>query len=192
MKIGRHKVVGSVSFEPMTVTVARQHLRNEDQSADDAVITGKITTARLAAEAFINQPICTRTFADYHYDFPDYIKLYYGNVSAVSSIQYYDGANALQTLSSANYYVDNVQGRAIIGLNEGYTWPDVYPNRYNGVVINYSAGYTTTGAIPEDLIDGMKLVLGTLYEGREDVGGRKSMMLTRAQALWHPYRLYDE
>ena len=191
MKIGRHKVTGSVSFEPFTTTVAKAHLR-VDHSDDDTLIGSLITAVRLAAEAFIDQPICSRTFSDYHYDFPDVIKLYYGNVSSVSSIQYYDGANALQTLSSAYYHVDNVQGRAIIGLNDGYTWPDVYDDKHNGVVINYTAGYTTTGSIPENLILGMKLMLATFYEQREDVGGRRSVIPTRAEALLHPYRLYDE
>ncbi len=189
--IGRSKILTSASFEPMTTALAKSHLR-VDHSDDDTLIGTLITAARKAAESFTGISICSKTFADYHEDFPSYITLYYGNVSSVSAIQYYDGANAQQTLSNTYYNVDSVEGRAIIRLNDGYTWPDVYAGRHDGVIVTYTAGYSTSAAVPEDLTLGMKLIIAKYYEQREDVGGARSFVPTRAESLMHPYRIYDE
>jgi uncharacterized phiE125 gp8 family phage protein len=177
----------------MSLTQAKAHLRiNDDQTDEDDLIEALITAVRKAAESFTGISICSKTFADYYTDFPAYMTLYYGNVSSVSAVQYYDGANAQQTLSSAYYNVDGVEGRAVIRLNDGYTWPDVYANRHDGVIVTYTAGYSTSAAIPEDLVWGMKLTLSRFYEQREDVGGARSFVPSRAESLMHPYRVYDE
>ena len=67
-------------------------------------------------------------------------------VTSVSQIQYYDGDNVLQTLSTSNYIVDTKSkpGRIYVSDLEGtYTRP-------NAVEVTFVAGYADIDAVPEE------------------------------------------
>jgi len=72
--------------------------------------------------------------------FPRTIVIPFSPVVSVESIQYYDTANVLQTLSAALYEVDTQPQRAEIRPVEGECWPQIY-NRFNAVLVNYTVGY---------------------------------------------------
>jgi hypothetical protein len=114
-------------------------------------------------------------------------------VVSVASVKYYDGDGTLQTLSTDAYYVDDYAGRIV--LVDGTSWPTTSV-RPNAVLIRYHAGYSLPGDSPDTnplsfgLKAAMLLVLGALYENREDQAGDVLTELPLgAKALMMPYKV---
>jgi hypothetical protein len=108
--------------------------------------------------------------------------LYWGNVTAVAHIKYYNTANVLTTFT--DYEVDLVMDRARIVINSGVTIPDTY-DRPNTLAVTYTAGFAT---IPDDIIAAMKLIVGELFEKRENT---VKQLPTAAEWLLAPYKLWQ-
>lgn len=106
------------------------------------------------------------------------IELPIGNLSSVTSIQYYDGDNTLQTWDSSNYIVDtNSKLPRISAVN---SYPSTY-DRINAVVIMAVFGYGADDtSVPEIVQSAIKLQVRDLYDNPDDPVREKnvaSMML---------------
>ena len=165
--MAQYKLVTGPSSEPITLGEAKLYLRVDD-STEDALITAIITAAR---RKFENDT--------YHYLMPQTWELYLNqneinaeqisinksDITAISSVKYYDQSNTQQTLST-NDYQTAIQGRPYsIQLT---TVPQVY-NRLEAMVIRFTLGYTNAAAVPEDIKTAIKTLIGTLYENRQTV-----------------------
>ena len=165
--MAQYKLVTGPSSEPITLAEAKLYLRVDD-STEDALITAIITAAR---RKFENDT--------YHYLMPQTWELYLNqneinaeqisinksDITAISSVKYYDQSNTQQTLS-ANDYQTAIQGRPYsIQLT---TVPQVY-NRLEAMVIRFTLGYTNAAAVPEDIKTAIKTIIGTLYENRQTI-----------------------
>jgi hypothetical protein len=80
---------------------------------------------------------------------PQHIRLLRPDLLALTSVQYYDTNNALQTLDPTLYLVHSDEQAATIELLIGNFWPPTYL-REDAVQIAYDAGYTpkVTGSPP--------------------------------------------
>jgi hypothetical protein len=114
-------------------------------------------------------------------------------IASVDSLRYYDADGTLQTMSSSGYYVDDYGGRIV--LVSGTSWPTTQ-TRPNAVRVRYQAGYNLpddsplTNPLPYALKAAMLLVLGSLYEQREDSAEKAQQPIPLgAQSLMMPYRL---
>ncbi len=117
----------------------------------------------------------------------------------VESVQYYDTSNVLQTLAADNYDVIGVGGHSpgYISLKYGKSWPMVY-YRDEPVIVRFRAGYIDTdgspptGEIPAPIISAIKLMVGTLYQSRENVvlGVTPIVLPQAADYLLGYYRVY--
>ena len=165
--MAQYKLVTGPSSEPITLGEAKLYLRVDD-TTEDALITAIITAAR---RKFENDT--------YHYLLPQTWELYLNqneinaeqisinksDITAISSVKYYDQSNTQQTLST-NDYQTAIQGRPYsIQLT---TVPQVY-NRLEAMVIRFTLGYTNAAAVPEDIKTAIKTLIGTLYENRQTV-----------------------
>ena len=165
--MAQYKLVTGPSSEPITLGEAKLYLRVDD-TTEDALITAIITAAR---RKFENDT--------YHYLMPQTWELYLNqneinaeqisinksDITAISSVKYYDQSNTQQTLST-NDYQTAIQGRPYsIQLT---TVPQVY-NRLEAMVIRFTLGYTNAAAVPEDIKTAIKTLIGTLYENRQTV-----------------------
>jgi hypothetical protein len=74
---------------------------------------------------------------------PRHLTLLRPNLLTLTSVQYYDQTNTLQTLDPTWYLVHADQEPATIELLQPYMWPIVY-TREDAVQITYDAGYTPT------------------------------------------------
>ena len=99
--------------------------------------------------------------------FSDIIRLPLEPVSSVASITYYDGANALQTLSSDVYAsFTDARGYAV-ALQSRQAWPTTY-QRPDAVSVTFVAGYGATAAsVPARIKAAIKLHAAFLFEIRE-------------------------
>jgi Phage gp6-like head-tail connector protein len=178
-----YQLVTASSTSIITLAEAKAHLNIPTaETYDDTLITNLISVAQAKIEAETWRAIGSQTWKLW-FDYADvngYFNQFLSNSDAiigqpykilnitktplisVQSIQYYDVNNALQTLDSSKYQVDNVGDVARINI---ITLPVVY-NKMNAFVINFTCGYTT---IPEMLKHVAKMIVSSLYAYREDV-----------------------
>jgi uncharacterized phiE125 gp8 family phage protein len=154
--------------EPIHLDEMKLHLR-VDVTADDALITSQIRTAREIAETFTQRQLVAATwkrnlhrFPDrycQHDDFEDFysIRLLHPPVMAVTSITYIDTNGATQTLATSVYDLDKNAEPAVVRLKYVQIWP---PTREqpNAVTVNYISGYvapfTATANMPDLVVKG--------------------------------------
>jgi uncharacterized phiE125 gp8 family phage protein len=102
---------------------------------------------------------------------------------AVTSIVTIDADDMEEAVAGGLYVVDVAMapGRIICR-----TWP-APGRRYNGIRIDYQAGYGASwNDVPEALRQGMLHLVAHLYEGREEA---LAVTPPVAAGLWQPYRL---
>lgn len=163
--------------EPITLGEARTHLRvDSDDTSQDDLITGLVTSAREWCENYCRRSFCDRTLVMRMDCFPCEIWLPRGPLLAVSSITYLDSAGASQTLATDQYQVDAFFMPPRIVPPLGVVWPYTQAGAINAVTVTYTAGYGTGGSpedlsvVPSSLKAAMKLLVGHWYENRELMG----------------------
>ena len=119
----------------------------------------------------------------------------------MESVKYYDSDNVLQTLDSDDYDVDDVSEPARIRSVATTSFPSTY-DRLNAVQVRFVSGYgSDASAIPNPLIQAIRLIIGHWYENRETVviGTIANEIPFAAQALIDQFRIrtfpfegYDE
>lgn len=180
----RFEITDPASGLPLSVADAKEHLRVDIDTEDD-YIELLIKAAWGYAENYTGRPMMPITVKQYWDDFPGRsFVLYWGDVTAITSVKYYDSNNAEQTLSSSLYRVDMLMDRARIVFNSTASIPSVY-DRPNAVWVEYDAG---KAAVPDDMLHAMKLVVGELYEKRENT---VKQLPTVAEWFLAQYRLWQ-
>jgi uncharacterized phiE125 gp8 family phage protein len=159
-----HRTTVQPATEPVTLAEMRQHLGISDatDTSRDAVISARITSARLWAEDYTRKRFITQTVTAYGTDFPFTPETGYkvelkGPLQSVTSVKYLDTNGTQQTLSSILYIVDLVNP----GLVPAYavSWP-VVRAQPNAVEIAYIAGYGNAAAVPEPIKDAIRFIIG--------------------------------
>ena len=190
---------GAVVLEAVTLAEARDHLRLDvigGTHPDDSMIeTALIPAAREAAEHYTEATFARRAFTAIYDGFDDSgLSLGTGPVISVSSVAYKDENNASQVLDVADYVLDNVSKPGAIYPAFSTEFPAT--NGMPGsVVVTFLAG--PTDGLAEDVEplpliakQAILLILGHLYENRQDVGDIQMHALPMgARALLQPLRL---
>ncbi len=155
--------------EPISLTEAKAHLR-VSVSTDDDEITGWIETAREFVEDEIGI-VLVETQYDLILDrFPPgrgEILIPRYPLTFVNQITYVDAAGDEQILASDLYEWDMSRdpGRVYPAYEE--TWPPtlVHPR---AVAVRFTAGFGDAADVPERAKSAIKLIVGHLYEHREE------------------------
>ncbi len=190
----RVRLITAPESEPITLAQAKAHLR-VDIDDDDDLITGLIASARSVAEAFLHRALITQTrelVLDY---FPyDSLPLLFPPIQSVTSIIYTDTAGVQQTASPAIYQVDVDSEPGRIWPAYGQYWPTVRVLTLNNVRVRYVCGYGNSGEdVPADIRHALLLMIGSMYEHREDiiVGAGASEMPMSANNLLMRHVVHD-
>jgi uncharacterized phiE125 gp8 family phage protein len=164
------KVSTAPTTEPVSRTEMKLHLR-VDHTTDDDLIDALIKSAREWCEMFEGKSYMTQTITAYLDNFSNTILLPHPPLLSVSTVKYYDTGGTLQTLASSYYTVDTTAVPGRIYLAYGQSWPATR-DIPNAVEIIYTAGYhatqTTTTEVPARVKAAIKLIVGHLYEHREE------------------------
>lgn len=188
-------LITAPAAEPITTTEAKSHLR-VDSSDDDTYIGTLITAARQWIERTHGLALVNTTYdgsldafpVDGVIVFPKY------PLSSVTSITYHDDDLTTSTVfSSSNYQVDAAKRPPRIVLKNGSSWPSDSLRLSSGVVVRFVAGYGAAGsAVPEDIKNALKLLVGSMYAFREpEVSGTiVSKVGFAVDSLLAPHRLY--
>lgn len=137
-------------------------------SEDDTWLTMAIIVARQYIEKTCELSLITQTrrttFAGFH---KPWLTLAYGPTISITTIEYYDQANALQTL--ATYQAALESNPCLIVPAAGQPWPSTMPNRIDAVKVTYVAGYGAAENVPAALKQGILLLVDFWYSNRSAV-----------------------
>lgn len=166
-------LVTAATFEPITTQEAKDHLRVAHDD-DDIEIGVMVRTATTIAEALTGMRLCSQTvdiIADNWEALADpnnreILRLSVAPVTSVSSVKYYDGDDADTTMSSTLYWTDTNSVPARIQVKS--SWPSTN-ERIGNIRIRCVVGYSSKNAVPPHFKSAIKLIVGHLYENREQV-----------------------
>lgn len=173
--------------EPVTLDETKLHLR-VDEDADDDYITSLIKVAREDVEMRTRRTLMPTVFDMFLDRFPNpydsknpyvlfkkcpyQIPLPRLPLLSLSDdddffIKYYDTNGDIQELiEDTDFEIDRLSLPARVRPVTGLTWPDTY-DKFNAVNIRFTAGYLDAASVPEVAKQGMKLIIGDIYENRE-------------------------
>ena len=183
-----YRLVTGPATEPLTYSEAKAFLRLNDDS-EQTFVTTLITIARQIVEGQTWRPLISQTWA-LQFDASE-LNLFISNINkapiiSIDSVTYYDVNNALQTLSPTLYETDIYGNPARFRLK---SIPSVY-DRMGALIVNFVCGYTNAAAVPQAIKQAMLLIIGHLYENRQDVvtGTQVNEIPMASRYLLEPYR----
>jgi uncharacterized phiE125 gp8 family phage protein len=184
-------LVTAPTVEPLQLADAKAHLR-VDASHEDALIQRLIVAARRAAETATGRALCTQSWqwtAD-RWPCRAPITLPKAPVQSVTHVKYVATDGTLTTWSSAEWQADLTSELPRILPAYGYTWPSLR-DQMAAVRVEFVAGYGAAAAVPEDIKAAMLLIVGHLFEHREDVADFQVFQVPRAADwLLGPHKLH--
>lgn len=193
--------VEAATTYPLDLDFVRDHhLRGANGTAEDDYIFHLIKVATRSAEKYMRRPVMPQSYALVLDAFPTTIELPMP-IGEVISITYVDADGNTQTVSSADYQVSYAQSlgtrKGIISLVSGAVWPTTDSDNVAAVTVTFRAGFGANGSpetaeVPEDIKQGILLLIGELYKQRSEsvIGPGVAPAVVRAQSFWHPYRVY--
>jgi uncharacterized phiE125 gp8 family phage protein len=139
-------------------------------SAEDEYIESLITVARDIVQDHTGRRLINQTWNYYLDEWPykDNIKIPYAPLVSVASVGYTDCDGTTYTMSTTLYSVDTNSEPGRIVLENNGSWPSVTLHPMNPINIEYIAGYGTSTNVPKTIKQAMKLIVGDLYENREN------------------------
>lgn len=184
-----YKVVTPGIELPVTLELVRMHLRNEDLRADDELVRAYIRTAAATVERTYGLALIEQTIDQYHSAFPansdQPVLLRVAPLISITSVTYVDSAGDTQTWDADEYTTGRINGQPVIVPKVGYTYPSGLTTRPNAVTITYKAGFgLSADSVPNDIRSALLLMVGHLYENREDP---PNSLPRASEALLHPW-----
>lgn len=150
----------SPTVEPVTKTEVKRHLAiAESDTSNDNALDVLIESARRKLEEDTGLAVISQTYTQVFPVFADGLRLARKPISSVTSIQYFDGGNTSQTLSTSVYAFDASTQQ--IRLKADQSWPDVY-SRWDAITVTFVAGYANAAAVPANIKHAM-LALCAFY-----------------------------
>lgn len=172
-----YKLITAPTSEPISTADARLHLRNPDTSFND-LVDDCVKAARTQFESDVPcMQLLPATWGLYLDEWPSWDSLRKAHVLiekmpliGITHIKYYpEGeANLSEAWDTENYEADLISypGRIKLIADE---LPALNENKYNKVQITFTCGYATAAAIPSDIIQALKLLIGHYYENPQQI-----------------------
>lgn len=180
-------IVTAPASEPISLSEAREHLRVETTD-EDAYILGLIQSAREIAEQKTGRRLITQTWQLVRDNFAGRIQLL-ADTSAITSVSYQDTDNATQTLASSVYELRTTALVPEVGLKYSQSWPSILCHP-GSVTIEFTVGYGDDTAVPQPIKQAMLLLIGDMYEHREETSQMKlETMPMASKYLLSQYRV---
>jgi len=179
----------------VSLTTAKDHLR-VDHDLDDTLITAYVGAAYDMVEKYTGAFLQT-TDLEFHFDhIHEFTNIHAGPNAIIDRIidhgtqtkgvSYIDNNGDRQFLSSDDHQFDGVSYPSRLRVLE---IPTDVADQVNAFRVDVKTGYTNTDR-PDPLVSAMLLIIGHLYENRQDVGGFRTYETPMSSIfLMNPYRL---
>ncbi|WP_202948133.1 head-tail connector protein [Sinorhizobium fredii] len=182
------------AVKPVSLEEARAHLR-VDVDDEDTLITALIDAAISYLDGWsgvLGRCLVNQVWKQSLSDWPAcrFIRLPFPDVSA-ATVKYFDAANAEQTVSASLFERLEDERGTIIWFGDEFTYPTVFDDRRDGVLVEFTAGYGASATdVPAALRHAMLLIIGHWYENRESVviGNAPAALPMAFDALIAPFR----
>ena len=163
------KVITAAVIEPVTLAEAKLHLR-VDHDDEDTLITNLIKVARELVEDGTWRTLLTTTWELRLDDWPSMpLKMPKAPLQSITSVKYVNDAGVEATVASTVYDADTYSEPGRIFFKKGQSWPSVNLYERGAVRIQFKAGWLTAAEVPYKIKAAMLLLIGHLYENREEV-----------------------
>lgn len=158
------EVISGPSVEPLTLDQVKKQLEiSVSDTTHDIQLASMIQEAREQWEHDTDSVTCYQTLRIKVSDFYDAFELPKGPVQSVTSLQYYDGNNNLQTYSAANYSLHKDE----IRLGYQVTLP-AWSARWDAWAVTYRSGYSQDASlVPAIAKRAMLLLVANYFENRD-------------------------
>jgi uncharacterized phiE125 gp8 family phage protein len=172
-----------------------------DVTYDSVKLTRDIIASTKLAEDYCERSFLTQTWEMKLDDFPDVnrhnpkgaIHIPRGKVQSITSFGYYDLDGALITLAAGtDYYLDDVgEVSRLVPTSALNGWPTVDEFLPNAVSIVWVSGYADTlPADKEDIVSACMVMIGDLYEFRQDHSTVQVYKTKIFETLLNDYKIY--
>lgn len=156
------------SVEPVSLALAKQHLRVEHNDEDE-LIGEYISSARAWVESYLERSLLRQTWQMILDDFPavgENIELRMPPAYDIVSFQYLDDEGDATTVDADDYAQLMSVDCGLITLASGQAWP--VPGDYPGPVrISYRTGYgTDASSVPADIRRAVRTLVEHQYRTR--------------------------
>lgn len=159
------------AVRPVTIDEVKRNCRI-DHSDEDDLLEMLIDVAVSHLDGYgraLGRALISQTWRHSVDEFCDVIRLPLGPMIAITSVQYYDGDDVLQTLASTVYGAFSDEIGPYIELLESQYWPAT-ATRSDAVRITYTAGYgATADKVPAAIRWAILMMIVGLYENRGSV-----------------------
>ena len=192
------RVTISPDSEPVSLGVAKEHLRTYGDHEDVNIQSTYIPTARQFCEDRTNRQFMTATLELSLDGFPpgcQPILVPRAPLRSVNSIVYQGSDGTETTLPTEDYIVDTRHEPGRIFPAAGKAWPATkHRNAAATVLVEFEAGYGEAWEVPSGLRAAMLLLIGHYFYHREAVvvGTISSELAMSVDALLEQYSYGDE
>lgn len=153
--------------EPVSLTDAKDHLR-EDLDGQDDVILGAIEAARELVEDLSHRWLITQVWDIYYDDFPvggEPFTLPRPPIQSVDQIDYVDTDGNTQTLAASKYQVNEHAEPAIVRAAYNTEWPEVRDETLKAVTVTITGGFGDNASdVPQKYKQAMYMILTHWYD----------------------------
>ena len=155
---------------PVSLAEAKAHLRLSGSEQDDLVRL-LIESAAEQLERDIDQAVIASSWKQSQSEFPcggEPLELIKGPIGSITSIEYYDEDNALQTWDAANYEL-NAETRTVFCLNaDGWPTTQTDIDKYN-VFVTFLCGVSDASEVSRYIKQAILLNVGrTFYDPAQE------------------------
>lgn len=172
-----------IGSEVLTLADIKTHLRL-DGSDYDSILTPLIKTSRQIGEKITGRDFIEKEWKTYLDEFPVSncigIELRKSKLKSITSVQYYDENNALQTLSASDYYTTEEADYSALFIKCDKSFPQTYC-RKQAVIITFRTDYPN---FPQDLKQAMLSACSYLFENTGDCTNDGN---SQFKSLFFPY-----
>lgn len=183
------QIVTDATSEVLDIDSVKNYLK-VDFSTDDNLITSLIKSARNFVENYCQMALLPQAWKCEIDSFPlqdGSVLIPKHPIRSVTGISFFNSDGIVESLSSEKYVSSSLGLYSRIGLSDGSSWPET-SLQIGSVIIYFSIGYNDAESVPEDIKSAMLLLIGHLYEKREDTIRK---LPTQVEFLLDKYRLFS-
>ncbi len=173
--------------EPLALSDVKTWLRIDD-TVDDVLIAGLITSARLAVEVSTGLLLITQNWRCYLDQWPTNGRLVlpYRPIQSLTAVAMRDGSGALKAVALDPFRIEPGREPSALLIAGALPMPS---GLRNSILIDVSFGFGADGtSVPAPLLVAMRQMITFWYENRGDDGAQGSNAWpSTISALLHPY-----
>lgn len=166
-----YEEISRIDVLPISLAYTKQYLHiDEADTAHDETITRMLRAARDYFEGATNRSLTEITYKTYANTFTfRCFELRKKPIMEISSVEYYDTDEVLQTIAPADYFLRPMNGYDLLVFKDAFIAPALSTDCGWPIIITFKSGYgNVEDVIPEGIEDGLLAHVAKMFENRGD------------------------